>query len=284
MIDFLDMPEEFRNPDDAQIIIIPVPYDETSTWKKGADKGPEKIIEAGYQLELYDIETDFEVYKKGILTYTGEFDLGSPEKMVESLSAKVEELMGKGLFPVILGGEHSVSLGPVKALKKKYPDLSVLQWDAHADLRDSYHGSRFNHACIMRRIKEECPVVQAGIRSMDISEKEAVDNDRIFYAHSIIGSNNWIWDAMRKLSDNVYITIDLDVLDPSIMPSTGTPEPGGLQWYELLSCLKKVCYEKNVVGFDIVELCPNNNHGAEFLAAKLVYKILGYCFYHRSEL
>ena len=157
--------------------------------------------------------------------------------------------------------------------------MTVLQLDAHADLRDEYDGSKFNHACVMARIKELCPAVQVGIRSMDISEKESIDPDKTFFAKDIVDTADWIQNVISLLSDNVYVTIDLDVFDPSIVPSTGTPEPGGLGWYEVLSLLKNLSSAKNIVGFDVVELCPNeNNKAPDFLAAKLIYKFLSYNF------
>jgi agmatinase len=178
---------------------------------------------------------------------------------------------------VVVGGEHSVSVGAVQAHVDRYPGLSVLQLDAHADLRDEYEGSKYNHACVMARIRELCPIVQVGIRSMDISEKPALAENRVFFAHAIHGSLTWIDQVVAGLTERVYLTIDLDAFDPSIMPSTGTPEPGGLGWYEVLTLLKTVCRRRTVVGFDVVELCPvETNWAPDFLAAKLIYKILSY--------
>jgi agmatinase len=224
--------EEYSDPENAGIVIIPVAYDGTSTWVKGADKGPEAIIDASGNMELYDIETDSEVYKRGIFTERligGEI---STIEMVEAVVDNVKYYLDKGTFAIVIGGEHSVSIGSVKAHAEKYDDLTVLQLDAHTDLRDEYNGSKYNHACVMARAKEVCPIVQIGIRSMDISEKGSIDPSRIFFAKDIHNNTDWIKKVMSRLSDNVYITIDLDVFDPSIMPSTGTPEPGGLFWYD----------------------------------------------------
>ncbi|MHC4791692.1 MAG: agmatinase [Planctomycetota bacterium] len=273
------LPEEYSNLDNAEIVIIPVTYDGTSTWGKGADKGPEAIIEASANMELYDIETGSEVFKKGIFTDQLVGDLSFPEDEVELLTSKVQCYIEEGKFVVVIGGEHSASIGSIKAHAEKYENLSILQLDAHLDLRDEYNGSKYNHACVMARAKELCPIVQVGIRSMDSSEKKAMDPSRVFFAKDIY--NNMVRTEMviSKLSDNVYITIDLDVFDPSIMPSTGTPEPGGLLWYDVLALLKTVSNKKNIVGFDVVELCPDGRDKApNFLAAKLIYKLLSYKF------
>ena len=276
---FGDLPEEYSSLGQAKVVLLPVPYDGTSTWLKGADKGPAAIIEASTHMELYDIETDSQVYQKGIFTaepVDGDF---LPEKMVEIVHKRIRDYIDNEKFAVVIGGEHSVSVGSVKAHTEKYSDITVLQLDAHSDLRNEYEGSKYNHACVMSRIAEMCPVVQVGIRSMDISEKEYLDENRVFFAENIHNCDNWIERVKSKLSEKVYITIDLDVFDPSIMPSTGTPEPGGLFWYDILMLLKEVFDDKEVVGFDVVELCPNKNSKApDFLAAKLIYKLLSYKF------
>lgn len=278
-INFGYLPEEHSNPEDAGIVIIPVAYDGTSTWLKGADKGPAAILEASANMELYDIETDSEVYKKGIFT---EETIGgeiSTKEMVEVAAETTKYYLEKGKFTVVIGGEHSVSIGPIRAHAKQFENLTVLQLDAHSDLREEYNGSKFNHACVMARAKELCPVVQVGIRSMDHSEKKSMDTSKVFFAKDIYDNTDWIKKVVSKLSDNVYITIDLDVFDPSIMPSTGTPEPGGLFWYDVLALLKAVAGKKNIVGFDVVELCPGEeNKAPDFLAAKLIYKLLSYKF------
>jgi agmatinase len=278
-INFGYLPEEYSNPENAGIVIIPVAYDGTSTWVKGADKGPAAILEASGNMELYDIETDSEVYRKGIFTeeiITGEV---STAEMIKAVAGVVEYYLEKNKFTVVIGGEHSVSIGPIKAHTKQYENLTVLQLDAHSDLREEYNGSKYNHACVMARVKELCPIAQVGIRSMDYSEKKSVDSSRTFFAKDIYDNTDWIKKVISKLSDNVYITIDLDVFDPSIMPSTGTPEPGGLFWYDVLALLKAVSGKKNIVGFDVVELCPDSrNKAPDFLAAKLIYKLLSYKF------
>jgi agmatinase len=271
--------DKYAKLENASIVIIPAPYDQTSTWVKGADRGPAAIIEASGNMELYDIETDSEVYLKGI--YTAEAVDGRlfPGDMVETIRARVERHIENDKFTVVIGGEHSVSIGAVRANIEKHPDMTVLQLDAHCDLRDQYEGSEYNHACVMARVKELCPMLQVGIRSMDSSEKDSLDKDRVLFAADIHSSADWIGRVVSKLSDKVYVTIDLDVFDPSIMPSTGTPEPGGLLWYEVLTLLKTICNSKQLVGFDVVELCPNErNKAPDFMAAKLIYKLLGYRF------
>ena len=276
---FGDLPEEYSNLNQAQVVILPVPYDCTSTWIKGADKGPQAIIEASVHMELYDIETDSEVYRKGI--YTAEpFEVNlPPDEMVEAVRKNVQTFIADDKFAVVLGGEHSVSIGPVRAHAEKHRDITVLQLDAHTDLRNEYEGSRFNHACVMARIAELCPIAQVGIRSMDSSEKEALDRSRVVFAEDIHRDKEWVEKVLSQLTEMVYITIDLDVFDPSIMPSTGTPEPGGLLWYDVLVLLKAVFDDKEVVGFDVVELCPDQrNKAPDFLAAKLIYKLLSYKF------
>jgi agmatinase len=274
---FGDLPKEYSAPEHARIVVIPVPYDRTSTWLKGADKGPSAIIEASIHMELYDIETDSEVYKKGIFTAEPVDCPELPEDTIDMVTKQVRKHLENDKFVVVMGGEHSVSLGSVRAHAANNADMTVLQLDAHSDLRDEYEGSKYNHACVMARIKELCPIVQVGIRSMDSSEKQALDRNRVIFAQDILTNKSWIENVLSKLSQNVYITIDLDVFDPSIMPSTGTPEPGGLSWYEVLELLRTVFENRNVVGFDVVELCPDDrNKAPDFLAAKLIYKLLSY--------
>jgi agmatinase len=277
---FGDLPGEYSNLRGARIVIVPVPYDQTSTWIKGADKGPAAIIEASANMELYDIETDCEVYRKGIFTADA-LKVGglSPEDMIEMVTEEVRHYIEKEKFTVVVGGEHSVSIGSIRAHAENNKDITVLQLDAHSDLRNEYNGSKYNHACVMARVREACPIVQVGIRSMDSSEKEFIDRGRVFFAEDIHNRTDWINEAVGKLSEKIYITIDLDVFDPSIMPSTGTPEPGGLLWYDVLRLLKTVSDKKDIVGFDVVELCPDErNKAPDFLAAKLIYKMLSYKF------
>lgn len=271
------LPPPYGGAADARIAIVPVPYDGTSTWVKGADRGPEAILRASANLELYDIETDSQVYLEGIFTDGPVAEDRSPEAMVAAVRGRVQGHLASRKLTVVVGGEHSVSVGAVQAHADRYPGLSVLQLDAHADLRDEYGGSAYNHACVMARIRELCPILQVGIRSMDIGEKAGLDRDRVFFAQDIQGHLAWIDQVVARLTGQVYVTIDLDVFDPSLLPATGTPEPGGLGWYEVLALLKAVCRHRTVVGFDVVELCPvETNWAPDFLAAKLIYKLLSY--------
>ncbi|MFH2132169.1 MAG: agmatinase family protein, partial [bacterium] len=193
-----------------------------------------------------------------------------------SVFEAVQTVLRQEQFPVIIGGEHSVSIGAVRAVHNHNSHFSVLQLDAHSDLRDTYLGSGLNHACVMARIREICPIVQVGIRSMDITEMDGLDRERVFFAHEIHDREDWMDRALDLLEDRVYVTIDLDVFDPGIMPSTGTPEPGGLGWYPVMRLLKRVADRKTVIGFDVVELCPGANKAPDFMAARLIYQFLSY--------
>jgi agmatinase len=277
------LPKEYSGFASSQIVVLPVPYDGTSTWIKGADKGPEALLIASANMELFDIETGTEVYKKGIYTSKAITESKSPEKMSEAVYHKALNYIDENKFVVTIGGEHSISIGVIKAHTEKYSDLTVLQIDAHTDLRPEYEGSKFNHACVMSRVSEWCPFVQVGIRSMDVEEMQYTVSGSIFYASDIVENDDWMDKAIKKLSKNVYLTFDLDGLDPSIMPGTGTPEPGGLLWYQTIKFLKRVIEKRNLVGFDVVELCPNEiNKTSDFLASKLVYKILSYKFQNQK--
>jgi agmatinase len=269
--------------EEANVVILPVPYDGTSTYGKGADKGPQAILDASQHVELYDIETKSEVWKLGICTLDalGVGNDDDPQKVVGKIQEKCRELISEGKFVVMLGGEHSITAGMASALFEKYPKMGVLHFDAHADSREKYDGSKYNHACVMARVRElGVPIVQVGIRSID---KEEIDrkkeNQHIYWAHAIHDNDKWMDDALAKLPEHVFITVDLDVFDPSIMPSTGTPEPGGLGWYQVVNFLEKVCASRKVVGFDVVELAPiEGMRGPDFMAAKLVYRLMNMVF------
>ncbi|MFC2112133.1 agmatinase [Bacteroidota bacterium] len=279
MIRYGDLPISYSNSKKSRIVLVPVPYDATSTWMKGSAKGPAAIMDASRNMELYDTETGSEVFRRGIFTDEPPKIQNSAELMIHHVQKVVGAWLNDGKYVVTIGGEHSVSIGAVRAYHKKFPGLSVLQLDAHTDLRQDYQGSPYNHACTMARIRELCPITQVGIRSMDIEEKKYLDPGRVFYQEKIINQKDWMEKAIKTLSDQVYLTADLDVLDPSIMPSTGTPEPGGMDWYTMISFIRKVTEKKELVGFDVVELCPSKqNKAPDFLAAKLIYKILGYRF------
>jgi len=263
----------------SRIIVVPVPYDETSTWMRGSDMGPDAIMEASVNLEFYDVETGTEVHKKGIHTIDPVDEKRSPETLVDAVHSRIWDLLQENKFPVIAGGNHTVSIGSVKAFAEHYKDLSVLQLDAHSDLRQEYEGSRFNHACTMARILEMAPAVQVGIRSVSAEELPFIDKERIYYGYELYYNKKLYLEAADKLSGNVYVTIDLDVFDPAIMPSTGTPEPGGPDYFELMHFLRDVAKKKNIVGFDVVELCPSPaNKMPDFVAAKIIYQLLSYIF------
>lgn len=284
MLKFGDLDKNFSAYSKSKIVILPIPFDKTSTWVKGSGKGPSAIIEASPNLEMYDLDTNFNVGEKGIYT-AHSITANTPDEMVVRVYEKTKDFLNDGKFVVGLGGEHSVSIGLIKAHAEKFEDLSVLQLDAHLDLRDMYLGSKFNHACVMARVKEFVDdVVQVGIRTADEEEVEAADLSKVFFAKNIVGRDDWHDRAINFLSSNVYVTIDLDVFDPSLMPSVGTPEPGGLDWYDVINFLSSVAKMRNVVGFDVVELCPIEGlHAPNFTAAKLVYSFLSQIFKYRRE-
>ncbi len=277
MRNFGDFDGQYTDYDKSQVAILPVPYDGTSTWIKGADRGPQALLEASFNLEFYDIETKTEVYRKGIATLPPVTEGKSPESMAEEVERRMDVLFDDGKFPVVIGGEHSVSIGAIRSAAKRYPGMSVLQLDAHTDMRDIYEGSTYNHACVMARAKEVAGnVVQVGIRSTCMAEEgQNIVEDNVFHAHVLKRRSDWVGEVLNRLAPEVYVTIDLDVLDPAFMPSTGTPEPDGLSYRDVLDLLKAVADEHHVVGFDIVELCPNEvNKAPDFLAAKLLYQFL----------
>lgn len=264
---------------ESKIIILPVPYDETSTWLRGADKGPDAILNASPNLEFFDVETMSEAHLHGIFTAEPVHEKSSPQKLTDAVYNRVKTLLEEEKFPVIIGGNHTVPIGAFRAFAEHYSDLTILQLDAHADLRQEYEGSEFNHACAMARALEYAPIVQVGIRSMSKDELPYLDKERMFFAHELYRDKALYEKALALLTKNVYLTIDLDVLDPSLMPSTGTPEPGGPDYSELMNFLKKVTRQRNLVGFDMVELCPSEtNKAPDFVAAKMIYQLLSYKF------
>ena len=276
---FGGLPPAFSDFDAARVTVLPVPYDSTTEWHSGTRKGPKSIIEASFYLEWFDIELGGEVISIGIHTLPElEPAMSSPRDMADRVEAVVRNLVEKSKFVVTLGGEHSISYGAIRAYNANYRDFSVLQLDAHTDLRNQYLGTEYSHACVMRRVIELCPITQVGIRSMSLEENEFIVRKGLkpfIYNQENISSS--IDKIIQTLAPNVYITIDLDVFDPSIMSSVGTPEPGGMLWHDVLSLLFAVSQKRTVVGFDIVELCPDQGTEAcSFLAAKLAYKLIGY--------
>ncbi len=276
---FAGIPDEFAQLEAAKIVIIPVPYDGTSTWVKGADQGPAALLDAARNMELYDIETGTEVYREGVYLADAVTEKSSPEAMVDAVCKAVSFYLEKGKFVTALGGEHSISIGVIRAFMERYENLTVLQIDAHADLRDTYEGSACNHACAVHEVNQKGHLVQVGIRSMDVSENKFMKRENVFFAHDMVKNPLWMDEAIERMKRDVFITIDLDAFDPSVLPSTGTPEPGGMYWYEMLKFIRKVNKKRRIVGFDIVELAPNpTERASDFVAAKLHYKMLSYIF------
>ena len=283
---FCGLAEEFSSWNAARAVIIPVPYDLTSTYVSGSRRGPEAIISASMNMEQFDEELRVETFRVGIHTQD-QLDptAASPEGMIAAVEHAVGQVAAAGKLPVMLGGEHSITVGALRALRRRHRKLSILQLDAHADLRDSYQGTPLSHACAARRASEMGKLVQAGIRSLSAPEEQfrAGSNVTTFFAADIAAGHARPQEIAAELGEELYITIDLDVLDPACMPATGTPEPGGLTWYQVLGILRAACEGRRVVGFDVVELCPiAGNVAPDFLAAKLVYRLLGYIF--RGEL
>jgi len=275
---FCELPDDLADLDRAAAAVVPVPYDLTSTWKKGADQAPRAILEASHHIEWYDVATGRETCRLGIATVDPVVTDAGPEDLADLVDRRVTGILERGVLPVVLGGDHSVSIGAIRAAARNGKHVSVLQIDAHADTRESYAGSSFNHACVMARAREWCPIVQVGIRAVDLAEVARLDEERVVWAHQINGpeaETDWNERAVSHLTDEVYVTIDLDGFDPSLVPATGTPEPGGLDWFQVTGLLDRVARTRRVVGFDVVELLPTPGQWAsEFLAAKLVYRFL----------
>ena len=278
---FGGLPDPYGSEESARIVILPVPFDLTTTYQKGSDQGPCALIEASRNLELYDIETQSEVYLQGIFTAPS-IEEKSSERMLESTYDTVKRYLAQDKYVVTIGGEHAISYAPIRAYAEKFPDLTILQLDAHADLQPAYEGNPWSHASVMARVKELEKVekiVSVGIRSMSAEEIPLQERSHTFFAHELDTDGLWIERMLELLEGPVYLTFDLDAFDSSLMPSTGTPEPGGLGWNQTMEILRRVFAEKRVVGFDVVELCPRpHDHAPNYLAAKLIYKLLSYQF------
>lgn len=276
--------EIYSSFDRAQVLVLPVSYEGTVSYGTGTANGAMAIVNASRNMELYDEETDSEVYKIGIHTLPEFTPRDTPPAMMADLYEYSKDLLRSDKFLCTLGGEHSISAPIIQAHREKHPNLSVLQIDAHADLRDTYDGTPHSHASIMARVVRDMqiPSVQVGIRSISSEEARALKQGlptTIFWARDIVGRTDWIVDAVAALTDEVYLTIDIDGLDPSIVPTTGTPEPGGLGWYETLSLIRQLAESKKVVGMDLVEYSYFENYDSPaFLCSKLVYKSLAYIF------
>ena len=266
----------------ARVVILPVPLDRTTSYVPGTRNGPHEILVASSHMELWDEETQTDVHSIGVYTLPEmEFPFATMEEVIQEIRRVATEIIRRDKFPVVLGGEHSITAPIVAAMASRYPGLSVLQIDAHADLRESYMGTPHNHACAMRRVLEYARATQVGIRSLSTEEAAAAPAlpTRIFYDYNMRQHEDWIERIVDSLAETVYITIDCDGFDPAIMPAVGTPEPGGLSWYEGLALLRRVIESRRVVGCDIVELSPlAGNVAPNFLCAKLIYKILSYRF------
>ena len=276
------LPHELSGYEKSRIVILPVPYDATTSYKSGTRDGPHAIIDASRFVEFYDEEARKNFSEAGICTLDEMEILDDPKATIDRVYEAVKSILQDDKSVVMLGGEHSLTSGAVRAFKEKYPDLSVLHVDAHADMADLNGDSKWDHGCVARRVSEICPVVLAGIRSLDQDQADFIEKEEIptFMAHEIFNSDDsWMDEAVSKLSGTVYLTIDLDALDPSIMPSVGTPVPGGFQWFNLLKFLRKLAASKKVVGFDVMEHMPiPQMHSPDFTAAKLVYKLIGEFF------
>ncbi len=276
----------------AAAAILPAGYDGTVSYRAGSRDGPRAVIEASRYLELYEPDLDLEPSQWGIATLPAlEPAVSGPEENVERVERAIGALADAGKLPVLIGGEHTLTIGAVRALARRFPDLSVLQLDAHADLRNSYQGSRHSHACVMRRVRETVSgagaVVQAGIRSMSLEESEHIRNDAVTGVHpytpGLYESPASVEELLTGLGETLYVTIDLDALDPAVMPAVGTPEPGGLSWQEALNVLWAASRRSRIVGFDVMELAPAEGPAhAAFTAARLTYKLIGYALAHRA--
>ncbi len=280
--------EEFSSFDSSRILVWPVSYEGTVSFGTGTGGGAMAIVDASRNMELYEEETGAEVYKLGIHTLDEFESRDTPQAMMESLYDRTKELLDSEKFICMLGGEHSVSAPVIKAHAEKFHNMSVLQIDAHADLRDTYDGTPHSHASIMARVVKDLriPSVQVGIRSISADEARSLNTGlptKIFWAKDIVGKTDWIEAAVDALTENVYLTIDIDGLDPSLVPTTGTPEPGGLGWYETLALIRTLARKRRVIGMDLVEFSKTDNSDAPaFLCSKLVYKSLAYVFEEES--
>ncbi len=277
---FLGLPPGEATFASSPVVLLPVPYEATVSYMSGTRFGPRGLLHASRYIELYDHELDCEPYKVGVHTLPELVLSGSgPEAALDELRQVVDGLLDAGKFVILLGGEHSVSAAPILAHADRADgELSVLQLDAHADLRAEYEGTPFSHACVMRRVQDRARLVPVGIRSLTSAERSLMRELAIpaIFGYELAG-DEWIDRALDSLGDTVYVTIDVDYFDPSLMPSTGTPEPGGGTWYLTLQLLERVFREKRVVGCDVVELAPIPGQVApDVLAAKLVYKLIGF--------
>lgn len=280
-MNYFDVPPESADYASARVVILPVPYEASTTYGKGTAGGPEAVRIASQQVELYDEVLDREPYQVGIHSLPPmTFPTARGEAALEQIRETLFPHCRAGKWPVVIGGEHSLTTGVVRAVRERTPDVGIVQLDAHGDLRDTYEGSPWSHACVMRRLVEMgCPTVGVGMRSCCPEERDLIRTRALprWFAHQVVGQTRWIGDAIAATPSRVFLTLDVDVFDPSIIPATGTPEPGGLGWYEVLAFLERLFAEREVVGMDVVELAPRPEaHAADFTVAKLIYKAIGY--------
>lgn len=265
----------------SNVVILPLPYEQTVSYAGGTGKAPRSILEASSQVEFFDDELKAEPYECGIYTLQ-ELNFEGIEGLsaIELIEKTASEIVDAGKFPLGLGGEHTVTIGLVKAVHKKYPDLHIVHLDAHADMRAEYGGTPWSHACVMRRLFEMgLPYTSIGIRELCMEEYESIKprKKNYFFAHEIAKNNNWIAEALKTISGPIYLTVDVDVFDCALIPHTGTPSPGGLGWYQVAAFIRALMENNEIVGADVVELAPNTqSHASDFAIAKLVYKIIGY--------
>lgn len=287
---FLAIEEQYSSYDNSEIVILSAPFEKTVSYGHGTEKGPEEILKASHYVEFYDEELDRElVFEKGICSIAPiNFKDHSVKKSLNMIYEKVSRVLGDGKFPVVLGGEHSITSAVVKAFSEIHPDMSILHFDAHSDLRDSYEGSIYSHASVMARVFEyNKNLVQVGIRAQCAQEAKFIKENAIktFYARNIrqgMYGENWAQEVLNSLKEKVFISFDVDCFDPSLLPATGTPEPGGMFWDEIMNLLKLVGRERNIVGFDVLELAPSKgSDSSNFTTAKLVYKLLNYAFQNK---
>jgi agmatinase len=281
-LNFGGLPSEFSRFDKAKVVILPVPYDLTTSYIPGTRRGPFAMLEASTHMELYDEELRQETYKIGIHTLDSlEPSAASTEETIDRVEEAIDLIIQAKKFPFMLGGEHSLTLAPARALQRKYKNFTVLQLDAHSDLRDSYQHTKFNHACVARRMHElGLNIVQIGIRAISSEEATFIEkNERVhvLFDYELHQDSSKIEKILKQIKGPVYVTLDLDVFEPGLMPAVGTPEPGGLDWYRTLHILKRVGAHHDVIGCDIVELCPIPSVvSPDFISAKLAYKMMGY--------
>ncbi len=278
---YFDLPHEYSNYSTSSVAILPAGLEETTSYAKGTSNAPQAIAEASAQVEFYDEVLEIETYKAGISTLP-ELDFSglTHDQGLQVIQDQVYQIIKDQKLPVVIGGEHSITPAVVRALNSQYKPFTVVQIDAHADLRDEYEGTKLSHASAMARVRESVPVVQVGIRNLSLPEAELIKKEKlpVFFAHKIKTNSNWINDVVKDIkTEQVYITIDVDGFDSSILPDTGTPEPGGLDWWDVTNLIAEISKQKAIIGYDFMELKPEpGHHASDFFMAKLLYRCIGY--------